>query len=140
MIYALVISLILNLVFMATIAKLQDDIKRQIDHNNEISKEFNFIPTDYSFIPTQDNSIPTADDARFLRNSVRNPSWKKVYRAINKAISNGEDHCEVHLYNIYEDPVIPREELIEELEGLGYKVRLELEDCRWFTVWWENKN
>ena len=131
MIYALVISLILNLVFMATIAKLQEDIKRQIDHNNEISKEFNFIPT-------SDNAIPTADDARFLRNQVRSPSWKKVYRTINQAISNGEDHCDVHLYSD-EDPVIPKEELIEELECLGYRVRLELEDCRWFTVWWENK-
>lgn len=138
MVYALVISLILNLVFMATIAKLQDDVKRQIDHNVEISKEFNFIPTDYNFSPTPDNSIPTADDARFLRNQVISPSWKKVYRTINQAISNGEDHCDVHLYSD-EDPVIPKEELIEKLEGLGYKVRLELEDCRWFTVWWENK-
>jgi hypothetical protein len=131
MIYALVISLILNLVFMATIAKLQDDIKRQIDHNNEISKEFNFIPT-------PDNSIPTADDARFLRNQVRSPSWKKVYRTINQAISNGEDHCEIHLYS-YKDPSIPKEELVEELEGFGYKVNFEIEDGRWFTVWWKNK-
>ena len=80
-------------------------------------------------------SIPTAEDAKFLRMQVRNPSWKKVYKAINKAISKGEDHCEIKLYECEGDAIIPMEELREELGALGYKVEIVVSE-RWFSVKW----
>lgn len=65
-------------------------------------------------------SLPTAEDAKFLRMQVRNPSWEKIYKGINKAIQNGEDHFEFHFHS--DDPKIPFNEVVEELGDLGYIV------------------
>lgn len=80
-------------------------------------------------------SIPVASEAKFLRLQVRNPSWTKVYQTINKAISNGEDRCEIHFR---EEPKISFEELKNELEPLGYSVKrkIELEECDYFIIKW----
>ena len=69
--------------------------------------------------PSQ-NSLPTAEDAQFLRKQIRSPSWEKIYKGINKAIQNGEDHFEFHFRS--DDPKIPISEVKEELEPLGYTV------------------
>lgn len=85
------------------------------------------------------DAIPTANDARFLRKQFRNPSWKNVYKEINKAIHNGEAKCEIWFLDSRNDPKIPYEELKEELGALGYSVRrfVDVESCdRHFIVTW----
>ena len=80
-------------------------------------------------------SIPTAADAKFLRMQIRNPSWTKVYKAINAAIAKGEDHCEFWFYEHSGEAKIPYKELQDELGALGYRVEREvLDSC--FSVWW----
>ena len=89
-----------------------------------------------SICPSQ-NSIPTAEDARFVRKQIRNPSWEKIYKGINKAIQNGEDHFEFHFRS--DDPKISISEVKEELEPLGYtinKMYVSLPDDCDFTVRW----
>lgn len=83
-------------------------------------------------------SIPVASDAKFLRLQVRNPSWTKVYQTINKAISNGEDRCEIYFNTLRGEPKIPFEELKSELEALGYSVKryVETEECDHFIIKW----
>lgn len=80
-------------------------------------------------------SIPTAADAKFLRTQIRNPSWTKVYKAINAAVAKGEDHCEFWFYNCYGEAKIPYEELQDELGALGYRVERKVGDSC-FSVWW----
>ena len=72
-----------------------------------------------SLCPNQD-SLPTAEDAQFLRKQVRNPSWEKIYKGINRAIQNREGSFEFHFHS--DDPKIPISEIKEELESLGYTV------------------
>lgn len=80
-------------------------------------------------------SIPTAADAKFLRTQIRNPSWTKVYKAINAAIAKGEDHCEFWFYDHLGEAKIPYKELQDELGALGYRVEREVCDSC-FSVWW----
>lgn len=80
-------------------------------------------------------SIPTAADAKFLRTQIRNPSWTKVYKAINAAIAKGEDHCEFWFYDCRGEAKIPYKELQDELGALGYRVEREVTDSC-FSVWW----
>lgn len=81
-------------------------------------------------------SIPVAEDAQFVRKQTRNPSWDYVYDTINRAIRNGEDHCEIIFY--MDDPKIPEKELIEELSNTyNYRVERHLNSCNtWFDVYW----
>lgn len=123
---ALIISSVLHIIFA---------IQRTRDR-----KEYKELEEDYYIVARESAqkpiSIPTAEDARFLRKQNRNPSWKKIYEGINKAIQNGEDHFDFHFHS---DPQIPFNEIKEELESLGYTVSKKystLTDDSDFVVKW----
>lgn len=118
----LVVSVILNIVQDAII--ISDYVKSLDKRNNELLSKQKTI------------SIPIAEDAEFIRKQVRNPSWSYVYDTINRAIRNGEDHCEIIFY--HDDPKIPEKELIDELSNTyNYRVERHLGSCdTWFDVYW----
>ncbi|MBR5299027.1 MAG: hypothetical protein IKU36_02120 [Bacteroidales bacterium] len=104
---ALIISLLFHIVF--AIDRFAERKKWKLIKNLWPSQQL---------LSLQEN-LPTADDAQFLRKQIRNPSWEKIYKGINKAIQNGESSFEFHFHS---DPKIPFNEIAEELGDLGYTV------------------
>ncbi len=107
---ALIVSSLLHIIF--AIDRFAERKKQKLIENLQPSQQL---------LSLQD-SLPTADDAKFLRKQIRNPSWEKIYKGINKAIQNGESSFEFHFRS--DDPKIPFNEIAEELGDLGYTVRL----------------
>ena len=75
---ALFISSVLHIIF--TIDRFAERKKRKFIENAWPSQQ----------LLSLQKSLPTAEDAQFLRKQIRNPSWEKIYKGINKAIQNGE--------------------------------------------------
>lgn len=76
---ALIISSVLHIIFAIQRTRDRKEYK-------ELEKDYYIVAGECGPKPV---SIPTAEDAQFLRKQNRNPSWKKIYEGINKAIQNG---------------------------------------------------